>query len=64
MAADNKARDPKLQRRKTGLIVVWSGVGILGLGYLLLGKGDITASPFLIVGSFGVMAAGIWLGWD
>ncbi len=64
MAAENKAQDPKTQRRKAGLIVVWVGVGILGLGYLLLGKGDITVSPFLIVGSFGVMATGIWLGWD
>lgn len=55
---------PKVQRRKTGLYVVFGGIGVLSLGYILLAQGSITAAPILIVGSFGVMAAGILLGWD
>ena len=60
------ANDPKqkTQRKKTGLYVVGAGVATLGLGYILLARGSITAAPILIVGSFVILAVGILLGWD
>ena len=61
MSVDPK---PKLQRRKTGLYTVFGGIGVLVLGYLALAQGSITLAPILIVGSFGIMALGIALGWD
>jgi hypothetical protein len=54
----------KVEKKKTGLIVAWSGIGILVLGYIFLAKGSITLAPILIIGSFFVMAAGIFMGWD
>jgi hypothetical protein len=61
MAQDQKQ---KIQRRKTGLYVVWGGIATLALGYLFLAKGSITLAPILIIGSFVVMVVGIMLGWD
>jgi hypothetical protein len=60
------ANDPKqkVQRKKTGLVVVAGGIATLGLGYFLLSKGSITAAPILIIGSFVILAVGILLGWD
>lgn len=61
MANDQKQ---KIQRKRSGLFVVWGGIATLGLGYLLLSKGSITAAPILIIGSFVIMVLGILLGWD
>jgi hypothetical protein len=61
MSTEAKA---KIQRKRTGLYVVWGGVAVLGLGYLLLAKGSITLAPILIIGAFFILAAGILLGWD
>ena len=57
----NEAASPK---KKTGLWVLLGGVAVEGLGFLLLSRGSMTAAPALLVGSFGVMAVGIWIGWD
>jgi hypothetical protein len=54
----------KSKRRSRGLAVVWGGIAVLALGYLLLAKGSITLAPILIIGSFAILAAGILLGWD
>ena len=61
MANDQKQ---KIQRKRSGLIVVWGGVATLGLGYILLAKGSITLAPILIIGAFVILAIGILLGWD
>jgi hypothetical protein len=61
MANDQKQ---KVQRKRTGLIVVWGGIATLILGYLSLAKGSITLAPILIIGSFVILAVGIMLGWD
>ena len=36
------------------------GVGSLMIGFILLGKGSMTAAPVLIVLSLVVIAAGLW----
>lgn len=51
-------------KNKTGLYVVFAGVACEALGFVLLSQGSITAAPILIIGSFAVMGAGIWIGWD
>jgi hypothetical protein len=61
-ARPQEAAAPK--PRRTGLWVVWAGVACETLGFVLLGGGSDTAAPLLIVGSFAVMGAGIWIGWD
>ena len=49
---------------KRGLYLVLAGVGCEVLGFVLLSRGSMTAAPALLIGSFGVMGLGIWLGWD
>jgi hypothetical protein len=61
MANDQKQ---KLQRKRTGLFVVWGGIATLALGYIILARGSITLAPILIIGSFFILALGIVLGWD
>ena len=61
MANDQKA---KTQRKRTGLFVVWGGIALLALGYVVLSKGSITLAPIMILGSFVVLFVGILLGWD
>jgi hypothetical protein len=53
-----------VKKNRTGLYVVFAGVACEALGFLLLGKGSMTAAPALLIGSFVVMGAGIWMGWD
>jgi hypothetical protein len=61
MANNDQTLKPK---KKTGLIVVYSGIACLLAGYAFLAKGDITIAPFLIIGAFVVMGVGIGIGWD
>jgi hypothetical protein len=57
------AKDPQ-NAPKTGLYVVWAGTALLALGYLLLGRGSMTAAPVLIIGAFIVVGTGIAIGWE
>ena len=54
----------KIIKKKTGLFVIFGGIGTLALGYVLLGQGSMTAAPVLIIGAFVIMAIGILIGWD
>ena len=64
MAEQAKKKIEVKPRKKTGLYVVGAGIGVLVLGYVLLGQGSITIAPILIIGAFAVMAVGILVGWD
>ena len=61
MSAPNTSLPAK---KKAGLYVVGAGILCLLAGYGFLAKGDITVAPFLIIGAFVVMGAGIAVGWD
>lgn len=54
----------KIIKKKTGLYIIFGGIGTLGLGYFLLGQGSMNAAPILIIGAFVIMAVGILVGWD
>lgn len=65
MSADKKSRDQaQAPKGKRGIYVVLAGVACEALGFVLLSRGSMTAAPALLIGSFGVMGVGIWLGWD
>jgi len=66
MSADKKveAMQAGPPRGRRGLYLVLAGVACEVLGFVLLSKGSMTAAPALLIGSFGVMGLGIWLGWD
>ncbi len=40
-----------------------AGIACEALGFILLARGSVDLAPALLVGSFGVMAWGVWLGW-
>ena len=61
MVSDQRQR---MIKKKTGLYVIGGGIAALTTGYVLLGKGSMTAAPILIIGAFVVMAVGILIGWD
>ncbi len=61
--AQNKPKNAQ-PKKKSGLVTVFAGIAVLILGYVCLAKGSITVAPILIIGSFVVMGAGIFIGWD
>ncbi|MGH7442748.1 MAG: hypothetical protein ACREKE_08765 [bacterium] len=54
---------PAARPKRVGLALFLAGVACEGLGFLILAHGSMDLAPALLVGSFGVMAWGIWLGW-
>lgn len=51
-------------KKRTGLYLLWAGIAVEALGFVLLAQGSMTAAPLLICGSFVVMGLGLWMGWD
>ena len=71
MSSEQKQKEPAKTKKKTGLYVIGAAVLVLIAGYFVLSKANADASnwagilsPFLIIGGYITIAAGIMIGWD